>query len=335
MSTYNNDPHIIIAGCGRSGTTYLKTLLDAHPDIFIPTESLFLVDYLKNKKQSDSLIFSHLFFNEPQLKAWYSGNKFQINNISEAICSVHKHEAIKNNAKIWGQKTPRFIRYMDLFNDNIPNIKWILIYRDPRAVVNSMLKSQRHTFSCITAVNRWIKDNSIILESIKNHSIPKNTLIIKYEDIINSFEYHLDKLFQFIGVKSIDKDTLLQDAKVVPLRGSKFPINTVRDSFAPQPKLITSWQKQLTKEQIYIIEKKCFELMIDLGYEPILYCNEHSKNNDLFIFAKDRLRSTKDILIVFEYLQKWPSYLFHTIIRKAYFSFAFTFSKLNNSTTQK
>ena len=28
---------IFIAGCGRSGTTYLQTIVDAHPAVFIPT----------------------------------------------------------------------------------------------------------------------------------------------------------------------------------------------------------------------------------------------------------------------------------------------------------
>ena len=33
-----------IVGCGRSGTTLLRTMLNHHPNVAVPVESLFIVD---------------------------------------------------------------------------------------------------------------------------------------------------------------------------------------------------------------------------------------------------------------------------------------------------
>jgi len=313
-----------IAGCGRSGTTYVRTVIDAHPDIYIPTESLFIADYLIHAKYVPQAILSWLFFNEPQLKSWYSGTKFNIVNIRDAILKVHRHAVKINGAKIWGQKTPRFIRYIDLFNRNFNGIKWILIYRDPRAVAASMLKSKRHTFSISRACKRWTRDNRPIIELLQSSKKHKNILIIQYEHFVRNFDSLLEKIFLYLGVTPIGKNEVVLRGSTPKLKGSKFQIITVRDGLEPHEKLIDTWKNTLTPKQILQIETACSHEMKILGYSPSSNLAEFKEN----ILDKYYREYIKDFLILLEYLHKWPHYLFHTAMRKAVFAVCYMLHKI-------
>ena len=308
---------IFIAGCGRSGTTYLRTIIDAHPDIFIPTESLFIIDYFRYGQFIPTPILQWLFFHEPQLRAWYNGTSFPIDNVSKAITRVHKHTAEQYKAKLWGQKTPRFIRHMDLFENYIPNIKWILIYRDPRAVAASMLKSTRHTYSIDRACRRWIRDNKPIVKLLKSQNQPRNIFILKYETLIKDFDKVVLELFNFIGVAPISPHEIFEKGRVKAFKNSNFEVNAVRGNLKPQKNTINSWEKELTAHQVWAIEAKCFDMMETLGYRALL--GKHGFRDNSKNVLEEYKNKLKDFLILLEYMKKWPYYLIHTALRKILF----------------
>lgn len=308
---------VFIAGCGRSGTTYLRTIIDAHPDIYIPTESLFIIDYFRYSQFIPKPILQCFFFREPQLRAWYNGSSFPIDNISRTITRIHKYTAKQYNAKLWGQKTPRFIRHIDLFEDYIPNIKWILIYRDPRAVVSSMLKSTRHTYSIDRACIRWIRDNKPIAKLLKSQNQPQNIFILKYETLINDFDNVIKELFNFIGIAPLSPHEIFEKGRVKPFKNSNFEVNAVRGSLIPQKDTINSWKNELTNRQIGAIEAKCSNMMEILGYP--LTGEKHAFRDKLKNLLEDYKNKAKDFLILLEYMKKWPYYLIHTVLRKTLF----------------
>ncbi|HEX5914894.1 MAG TPA: sulfotransferase, partial [Rubrobacter sp.] len=51
---HGRDPYLFIVGCARSGTTLVRRIVDAHPQIAITTEMHWIshyVDYFKNQKR--------------------------------------------------------------------------------------------------------------------------------------------------------------------------------------------------------------------------------------------------------------------------------------------
>ena len=309
---------IFIAGCGRSGTTYVRTAIDAHPDVFIPEESLFIPQYLRYARCVPKRLVEWLFFNEPQLRLWYSGPLFDIGNIQEAICRVHEHAAGVKGAKIWGQKTPRFVRDMDLFNSSIEGVRWILVFRDPRATVASMLRSRRHTYSVSRACRRWIRDNRPIVEILESGRSPENVFIVKYEDFVRDFDILVETIFAYLGVESIDREEIVRQGSGPSFRGTRFEDNALRQGMEPRVERIEAWRTTLTKEQVRYIESACWYEMGILGYRA---------TSDIEEMGHTRLRSrnewipkTQDILILFEYLYRWPRYLLHTALRQILFA---------------
>src|SRR3954471_19224424 len=248
---------IFIAGCGRSGTTYLQTIVDAHPAVFLPTETLFIPEYLRDGHLVPKRLLSWLFHREPHRRARSDGPNLPVDDIPETIAAANKHAAAQEGATIWGQKTPRFVRHIDLFRRNFPGCRWILIYRDPRATVASMLNSPVHAFSIDWACSRWNRDNQPVIEALGN---PRpDTLVICYEDLIRDFDNHLTRIFSFLQLEEVARADVERDGKVRNFKGTTFSIqaNNVRDGMAPQTKSIDSWKKTLSEAQVREIERRC------------------------------------------------------------------------------
>ncbi|WP_096367044.1 sulfotransferase family protein [Thiohalobacter thiocyanaticus] len=296
---------IFIAGCGRSGTSLLRTIVDAHPDVYIPSESLFLVDYLRLGDCRPGLFIRWLLHHEPQLLCWYKGPEVIGDTVVRTVAGLHENMSKTVGARIWGQKTPRFVRYRSLFEYAFPDARWVLVYRDPRAVVASMKRSGQHTNSVIRGCRRWRRDNQEIVSFIEYpESCPENVLLVKYEELICRFEETMNEILRFLQLPAVPVENLLGQAKPVFFSRSGFEINTVRNGVRPNPKRINDWQKILRDDEIAAIEGLCAREMSALGYDPMA-----SRSRGFGFFWRDLADRISDVRIIYRYIRYWPSYL--------------------------
>lgn len=304
---------VFIAGCGRSGTSYLRSIVDSHPDIYIPSESLFITDYLRFCERVPVRLKNWLFFREPQLRCWYEGPEFPFTNCAQAIAEVHRYMALQSGARIWGQKTPRFVRHMGLLDASFPGATWILVHRDPRAVVASMLRSGQHTHSVKAACGRWIRDNKAVFAYQANPA--DNVLVLSYESLIEDFDTTVRKVFRFLGVAPVDRDWIEGHAQPVFFSRSRFTINTVREGMVPDAGRLDDWKAYLQADDVAYIENVCGDLMSALGYERSVPRGRRRGP------PREWRRRLSDVAILVRYLRKWPEYLFYTALRYTLFRF--------------
>lgn len=59
-----------LIGCGRSGNTLLRAMLNQHPQIAIPPESLFIPDYLQASSTTSLKKMKRLLVQEYEIKEW-------------------------------------------------------------------------------------------------------------------------------------------------------------------------------------------------------------------------------------------------------------------------
>lgn len=316
MTTDASPPPIFIAGCGRSGTTYLRAVVAAHPDLFIPTESLFIATYLTRGHVLPRGLRTWLFNREPQLRSWYHGPPLPTDDMAATVRDAHLYAARQENRRVWGQKTPRFVRNIDAFRRAWPGARFILIYRDPRGVAASMLNSPRHPFDVTWAARRWVRDNAPVVQHLRD---PKpDVMLVKYEDLILHFHEHLPRLFDFIGISRLSHEEVVREGKVAQFTVGGFDVaaNNVRDGLEPQPKTIEAWKRTLSEGQCREVERICMPLMRELGYQPL-----PPGATGLRVRAMEPIRLKLDRLgnlgVVWHYARYWPAYLFHTILRTA------------------
>ena len=58
-------PPFFIVGCGRSGTSLLREMLNSHSKLAVPLESLFIIDYLRAGSRMPLPEMLGLLFREP------------------------------------------------------------------------------------------------------------------------------------------------------------------------------------------------------------------------------------------------------------------------------
>lgn len=316
VATANAAP-LVIAGCGRSGTTYLQAVLDASPEIFIPTESLFIADYLRAGNVLPRGLRRWLLYHEPQLRSWSDERSLPVDNLAVTIRDLHQRAAAAEGARIWGQKTPRFVRHIDVFRQAFPGCRFILIHRDPRAVVASMLQSPRHTYSVARACQRWNRDNQPILAARRQPS--PDVMLVAYEALIQDYDEYLVRLFTFAGVKPLTRAEVTACGRVREFRGTGFGIaeNNVRGGLDPNPANVDNWKKRLTVSQVRQIERLCGATMRELGYEPLSAADAEQLPVESGGRWRAWLSPLMDVRIVWAYLRYWPYYPVHHLLRRA------------------
>lgn len=268
---------------GRSGSTLLQSIFDAHPNTCAPIESKFVLHlrtkYLHRTNWSKSTIeefIKDLYTNRKFRLFWkvtpdQLREKFNTYNISHFrdACKVaylcHHSFFKKENISVIIDKNPLHSRLSEYLLDIFPDAKFIHLIRDPRAVVNSHIKSLMQK-NVENLAYEWYLLNEKV-ESVKINN-PDLFYTIKYEDFTSNPNHHLEKIMQFIGLPFYENlinanSTLKENA------GSSVYLSLPHHKNITQPistKKNDAWKKNLSKNEITLITLICKEQLIQYNY---------------------------------------------------------------------
>ncbi len=217
------NPVFIVGITGRSGTNYLSSLLKTHPDC--ESSSLMAEDFIiygldKLTKFSDKI-------SNKWKKEWNYHPDMQ-NQLNKSLGDgMSMFLANNKHSKCIVSKTPSTMNIDKLFNF-FPEAKLIIIIRDGRDVVESGVNSNFWNYEM--GFHIWDASASRIHQFIKkNESFPEKFLLVKYEDLINSLDEELVRIFDFCNLPSEEFD--LQEAKDIKLLGSSIAANPEKKEF--------------------------------------------------------------------------------------------------------
>ncbi|MGB5920023.1 sulfotransferase family protein [Arcobacter sp.] len=205
---------INICSSGSSGSTLLSYILNRHDKIYCGEEiGLFSKPFLYNNYKLFSKYRQYIF--SKGISSWphftdksflrnldfynikrddlfelLSDSKDFIdfaNNLEESINT-------KNNTSIWIEKSPENIYLINSFIKLFPFSKVIHIVRDPKDVINSLIK---RGLDIITAAEVWITS----VANIQPFLNLKNVYEIKYEDLVTNPETEIKKLCHFLNIE--------------------------------------------------------------------------------------------------------------------------------------
>ena len=241
-----NNPFFII-GCGRSGTTLLRAMLNSHPRLAIPLESLFIADYL----HSDTEQIRQVIGDEYEIKEW--GLQPGRVDLSECdtpasiIRRLHQVFAAKHGKERWGQKTPRLVRHVPLLADALPDAQFIHLVRDPRGVVNSLIHSPVHRSNALYGSQRWVNDVTAGLAA--EHD--QGALHVYYEDLVCEPEETMRDILDFLG-ESYDERVLSYQHSSDEYGEYYDTIHSKLDE-EPDPSRVTAWKDELSETDKEVI----------------------------------------------------------------------------------
>lgn len=257
-------PMIFIGGCGRSGTTLLREMLNRHSNIFCgPETSMFGLPFLPSN------ISKMWNIDEASLcsKAEASSNLVQFAE------RFYMDQTTKANKKRPADKTPNNIRVIGQLLTWFPNGRFIHIVRDGRDVVCSLrnhpkekIENGRIVPSLINrpiteCAQRWLNDTS---NGLVYRDHPRY-LEIKYEDLVLSPEIILEQVCEFLGEEyqpsmidpSASRPDNMDAGRLVNNQNSKEKISN---------RSLGRWSNDLTCEEKRDFDNVAGELLLTLKY---------------------------------------------------------------------
>lgn len=184
MPTSRRAP-IFVVGCQRSGTTLLRLILDAHPNISCGPETRFLADLAHVTGASWRRLSQYGF---PK-RYWHA----HIAAMFDAIKSDYASRAGKPR---WADKTPRYALSLDFIDRLFPSCQVVHVIRDGRDVVASH-RDRWGYLAALKAVRKWPRYVHTARSSGAGMT-PDRYHEVRYEDLVNEPEKTLRELLAFL-----------------------------------------------------------------------------------------------------------------------------------------
>lgn len=267
-------PPLFIVGCKRSGTTMLRLMFAAHPDVCVPPESMFFVQMedafgkgLPDTSKVDTFV-AHLYENE-KFCEWGVDRSTLRGRLStlvpctyaEAVSAVYRTycEDVDSEAIRWGDKNPEYVRELPRIFEHYPDAHVIHLVRDVRAVYNSH-KSKKvienwdylnpdrllHTVS-----HEWQRCGKVYQEYAHDDRV--NTIF--YEDLVTDLESVLRTLCEAIDLsfepEMLDFYEKNREEQLVPSHRREWHEKT----FQPvDPQRAVAWKDKLSDAEVQALE---------------------------------------------------------------------------------
>ncbi len=209
----NKQPTFFILGVQRSGTTLLRLMLNAHPQIAIPEEATFFMPIINGQdlRSSNPVKFEKReaflsYLNENyQFQKWGISSGAIRESLSEdstwkeIFTNTYQVFAEKHKKPIYGDKTPSFIRKINILADVFPSAKFIHIVRDGRDIYLSMQSRKKpFTYSAAISAIEWLIKLKFIAGLQDKYT--NRFLEIKYEALLENPTFFLIQICEFIGI---------------------------------------------------------------------------------------------------------------------------------------
>jgi len=184
-------PPIVVAGCGHSGTTLLVKLIGAHPVVYeVPgeTKQFTLAGNVNKVAHADE-------------------------NFARKCSRVRDKQRVGRKKDRWVEKTAKNVAKIKLILLGIPTAKVVVIYRDGRDVVMSLMERaceeaglcNRTSLEGVAAgAQRWFQDNTAALSHLNNHRVH----FMQFEQLVRAPFLSLHNLCNFLQLSFEPMDML-------------------------------------------------------------------------------------------------------------------------------
>ena len=290
--TGGRPPSPFIVGVGRSGTTMLRLMLDAHPDLAIPPETHFvpeLIDAVDGGALPQQAVevmqsvrqWGDLHLEEAEiLERLEAVEDFNSGNALRAFYTIYSERQGKPR---WGEKTPAYVRRMRLIEGALPEARFIHVIRDGRDVALSRWKrtlGEGKRAPADQVAEGWQRR---IRRAQNQGRRLAHYLELRYEDLVTDTEANLRRICEFIELPwdpSILRyyeraaDRMAEMARDLPSADGK-PVRPGAERMQahamtqkpPDPSAVYRWKERMSAEDVAAFDGAAGGLLDELGYE--------------------------------------------------------------------
>jgi hypothetical protein len=278
------NPYVFFVGCPRSGTTLLRRMADAHPDLAVLPEQHWVPRFWERqigitpegfvtRDLQDMLLADRRF----------AARGLPLNRVAELVeNATPKHYArfvgdlfdlygeMKGKPLV-GEKTPKYVRHLATLHELWPDAKVVHLIRDGRDVALSLLdwdKAQRNVGRFPT----WEEDRVITAALYWEWNVrlgreasamlgPDRYCELRYETLVADAEHECAMLCAFLGL-AYDSEML----RFHEGRTKSKPGLSAKKARQPVTAGLRSWREQMPTEDVARFEAAAGELLEELDY---------------------------------------------------------------------
>jgi Sulfotransferase family len=282
-------PAPFVCGVTRSGTTLVRLMLDAHPQLAIPGETHWVPKLIKaaeRGKQSHEdygdLIIDHKRWGDFHLDADELRERIrQVDppNAADVIRAFYLLYAEREGKRRYGDKTPGYVQEMPRIQRVLPEARFVHIIRDGRDVALSHLRMNWGPETYAESARLW---RNRIRKARKQAPKIDHYVEIHFEDLISDTEGVLRRVCDFV---ELDFDPVMLDyheraegrlaekARELPRRNRPpQPAEARLESHRlakepPRSDRVGMWRERMTPEEVAEYEAVAGDMLVALGYE--------------------------------------------------------------------
>lgn len=273
-----SDRLLFVLGRGRSGTSLLSRLLDAHPEIAVAPESLFILylrrRYLQADFEDPRVVrdFSRDVWMEERMRRWQlepkvlarrlgalQGADFQ--RMSTEIYAANAEARGKGRPAWLGDKNPHYALFASTLAETFPRARFIHLVRDYRDNILSY-RSVRFDLSSVAALAyRWCRYNRCVQQAADRW--PDRFLFLRFEDLIREPRRSLESVCAFLALP-FDPGMLEFHRRPNPFVPDWH--SNLRNPLDPGQ--IEKWRRRMLRSHIAVADAVCQPLGTRWGYQP-------------------------------------------------------------------
>ncbi len=180
-------------------------------------------------------------------------------------------------AKVVMDKSLDSVAYAEDLFAIYPDMLLLNVVRDPRAQVASMNKAILYDFDTLGNTLRWQKAHNLARQLMAKY--PTQVLTIRFEDFIHDQAEVLFQICQFLGITFSEKMLEVEKSREA-CNISKLSSLWQSNAFNPLPGNIDKFKKDLSMDEIQLIETLTADHMAYYGYERMSTANSNAPTVD-------------------------------------------------------
>ena len=207
---------LFIFSLPRSGSTLLQRVLAADSQIASVAEPWVLLPLVYAlREHGASAEYSHYWANfalNDFIRELPNGKQDYLSAIGSAVRELYQKAAKNKDARYFLDKTPRYALIVDEIIDIFPDGKFIFLWRNPLAIVASIVETWGGGKWDVSMCKVDLFDGiASLIDVYQAHS--EQILAIQYESFLQSPEKELDKIAEYLELK-FDPDVLKNFSQV-------------------------------------------------------------------------------------------------------------------------
>jgi Sulfotransferase family len=278
------NPYVFIVGCPRSGTTLLRRIIDAHPQIAITHETHWLAKRFEKRQgvTPDGLVtpellswllsdkkFTRMGIGQDELEGLVAGEEPV--SYSTFVTGVFDLYGKRHGKRLVGDKVPGYVRRIPTLHALWPEAKFVHLIRDGRDVCMSAIswsrayklarRSSTWTEDPITTAAVWWEWHVRLGKEDGGSLAPNLYHEVRYEALVSVPEETCAALCDFLGLPYDDAMLKFHEG-----REKADPNLDAKKAWRPLTPGLRKWSEQMPAEDLERFEAAAGELLEELGY---------------------------------------------------------------------